>query len=173
MAARGPAGPQGPAGPNELTTGTSTSFTKFLKGNGSAVTEADIVSANITDASDGSTPADPSGLVVKFNASGGLQTPGGVTFGENGLLEAGGLTLIGSGTGSVFVVQISTPEYTDNRTIALPDASGTLALTSDITLTSDATEITGADAVTNIVTLTQAEYDALGAWNATTLYFVI
>jgi hypothetical protein len=37
---------------------------------------------------------------------------------------------------------------------------------------SDNTGITGADEVTNIVALTQAEYDALGSKSATTLYFI-
>jgi hypothetical protein len=37
---------------------------------------------------------------------------------------------------------------------------------------SDTTGIAGADAVTNIVSLTQAEYDAIGAPSATTLYII-
>ena len=37
---------------------------------------------------------------------------------------------------------------------------------------SDITGITGADAVTNIVSLTQAEYDAILSPNATTLYVI-
>jgi hypothetical protein len=37
---------------------------------------------------------------------------------------------------------------------------------------SDPTGITGADAITNIVSLTQAEYDAIGAPDAATLYVV-
>lgn len=32
--------------------------------------------------------------------------------------------------------------------------------------------IAGADAITNIVSLTQAEYDALGSYSATTLYVI-
>ena len=38
---------------------------------------------------------------------------------------------------------------------------------------SDPTGITGADAVTNIVSLTQAEYDAIGTPDASTVYFII
>ena len=37
---------------------------------------------------------------------------------------------------------------------------------------SDVTCITGADAVTNIVSLTQAEYDAIGTPNPSTLYII-
>jgi hypothetical protein len=37
---------------------------------------------------------------------------------------------------------------------------------------SDNTGITGADALSNMVSLTQAEYDAIGTPNATTLYFI-
>jgi hypothetical protein len=37
---------------------------------------------------------------------------------------------------------------------------------------SDPTGITGADAVTNIVSLTQAEYDAIGSPSATTFYLI-
>jgi hypothetical protein len=33
--------------------------------------------------------------------------------------------------------------------------------------------ITGADAITNIVSLTQAEYDAIGSKSATTLYVIV
>ncbi len=38
---------------------------------------------------------------------------------------------------------------------------------------SDTTGITGADQVTNMVTLTQAEYDAIGTPNASTVYFIV
>lgn len=38
---------------------------------------------------------------------------------------------------------------------------------------SNITGITGADRVTNIVTLTQAEYDAIGAPSASTIYFIV
>lgn len=38
---------------------------------------------------------------------------------------------------------------------------------------SDLTGIAGADAVVNIVTLTQAEYDAITMPSATTIYFIV
>jgi len=37
---------------------------------------------------------------------------------------------------------------------------------------SDVTGVTGADAVTNIISLTQAEYDAIGTPNAATIYAI-
>ena len=37
---------------------------------------------------------------------------------------------------------------------------------------SDPTGVTGADAVTNIISLTQAEYDAIGSPNASTFYII-
>jgi hypothetical protein len=42
----------------------------------------------------------------------------------------------------------------------------------DIAVVSNTTGITGADAVTNIVSLTQAEYDAIVPPNASTLYVI-
>ena len=38
---------------------------------------------------------------------------------------------------------------------------------------SDITGITGADAITNMVSLTQAEYDAIGTPDAATLYVIV
>jgi hypothetical protein len=49
-------------------------------------------------------------------------------------------------------------------------AQGALA---DSAVQSDVTGITGADAIANIVSLTQAEYDAIGTPNAATLYVVV
>ena len=37
---------------------------------------------------------------------------------------------------------------------------------------SDPTGVTGADAITNVMSLTQAEYDALGSTDASTLYVI-
>ena len=37
---------------------------------------------------------------------------------------------------------------------------------------SDPTGVTGADAVTNIISLTQSEYDAIGTPNAATTYLI-
>jgi len=39
-------------------------------------------------------------------------------------------------------------------------------------IVSDPTGVTGADAVTNIISLTQAEYDAIGSPSASTFYII-
>jgi len=56
-------------------------------------------------------------------------------------------------------------------------ASGTICQGNDSRVTkaipSDTTGITGADAITNIVSLTQAEYDAIGTKSATTFYLIM
>jgi hypothetical protein len=56
-----------------------------------------------------------------------------------------------------------------NTTDFATSAQGALA---DTAVQSDPTGVTGADAITNIISLTQAEYDAIGTKNASTLYIV-
>jgi hypothetical protein len=51
------------------------------------------------------------------------------------------------------------------RTFTAPDRSGTM-------IVSDTTAVTGSDVVNNIVSLTQAEYDAIGSPDAATLYLI-
>jgi hypothetical protein len=43
----------------------------------------------------------------------------------------------------------------------------------DTAVQSDPTGVTGADAITNIISLTQAEYDAIVSPDATTLYVIV
>jgi hypothetical protein len=57
------------------------------------------------------------------------------------------------------------PAATTAVSIFKPNASGTLVISST-------TGITGADAVTNIVSLTQAEYNAIGSPDAATLFLI-
>jgi hypothetical protein len=65
--------------------------------------------------------------------------------------------------------------------VTLPAATGSLAglftaanfTKLDNAVASDATGITGADRVTNMVSLTQAEYDAIGSKNASTFYIIV
>lgn len=75
---------------------------------------------------------------------------------------------------STYVGRLKTEDITANRDWTLPDATGTIALTSDLTtkLTTDPTGITGAAALTNIISLTQAQYDAIGSKSSTTLYVI-
>ena len=87
-----------------------------------------------------------------------------------------GYTII-SGTGiqlgnGVNVSEIGCFDITQDREFNLPDADGTFALIDDITINSKiASEPTGSDAVLNVVSLTQAEYDA-GTKIATTFYII-
>jgi hypothetical protein len=62
----------------------------------------------------------------------------------------------------------------DLATVATSGSYGDLSGTPDLTgfVESDPTGVTGADAITNVISLTQAEYDAIGAPNAATLYVV-
>jgi len=63
----------------------------------------------------------------------------------------------------------------DLATVATTGAYGDLSGTPDLSayIESDPSGITGADAVTNIISLTQAEYNAIGTPDAATLYVVI
>jgi hypothetical protein len=56
-------------------------------------------------------------------------------------------------------------DITTSKVINIPNASGTIVVSST-------TGITGADAVTNIVSLTQAEYNAIGSPDAATLFLI-
>lgn len=55
---------------------------------------------------------------------------------------------------------------------AAATATNKVTLQAIARLFSDNTGITGADKITNIVSLTQAEYDALGSTDASTLYVI-
>jgi len=59
--------------------------------------------------------------------------------------------------------------YNSAFTGAQIDAALTKA---DGAVQSDPTGVTGADTVTNIITLTQAEYDAIVTPNSTTIYMI-
>jgi hypothetical protein len=57
-------------------------------------------------------------------------------------------------------------KLTDNRTYDLPDRSGTMVV-------SDTSAGSGSDVVNNIVSLTQAEYDAIVTPDAATLFIIV
>jgi hypothetical protein len=80
------------------------------------------------------------------------------------VLGSGGIQIKASGGPAVATIAPPTTLTTD-RSYQLPNASGTLVVSST-------TGITGSDAVTNIVSLTQAEYNAIGSPDAATLFLI-
>ena len=92
-------------------------------------------------------------------------------------LEAGDAAVVTRGGDPAAVVLVSTAAATDATDYAtsaqgaLADSAVQPASIAKMVI-SDTTGIAGADAITNIVSLTQAEYDAIGTKNATTLYVV-
>jgi hypothetical protein len=95
--------------------------------------------------------------IFKPNASGtlGLSEPNDSTF-----------RIVGSSDATKKVAfEVDGLTTATTRTLTVPNASGTLVVSST-------TGITGADAVTNIVSLTQAEYNAIGSPDAATLYLI-
>ena len=85
--------------------------------------------------------------------------------------EAGGVTLnsgnlvLTDNTGSETATFDAQAKLTDDRTYDLPDRSGTMVV-------SDTSAGSGSDVVNNIVSLTQAEYDAIGSPDAATLFLI-
>jgi hypothetical protein len=126
----------------------------------------------ILDGSEGGNGAADAGKLAKFSADGYLAAArfssysGGV---EGTVIEQ---TAIGiwSGTARTFLET----DATDSRYVTFKDEDGTVAFMDDVDkkLTTDPTGITGADALTNIVSLTQAEYNDIVSKSATTLYII-
>jgi hypothetical protein len=88
-------------------------------------------------------------------------------------LPSGGVSSV-SGTAPIVSSGGNTPaiSITAATTSAAGSMSGADKQKIDIAVVSDVTGITGADAVTNIVSLTQAEYDAIASPSASTLYVI-
>lgn len=63
---------------------------------------------------------------------------------------------------------------TDAEKVVIGNTSGTNTGDQDLSgyVESDPTGVTGADQITNMMSLTQAEYDAIGTPNASTLYVI-
>lgn len=81
------------------------------------------------------------------------------------------LTLNSSPAGGDFV-PVSKADGSATNKVTLQDIAN-LAVSSGTAVGSDTTGITGADQVTNIVSLTQAEYDALGSYSPSTAYIIV
>jgi len=74
------------------------------------------------------------------------------------------------GSASITASQITDASANGRSLITAADYAAMRTLL--LTPASNISGITGADAITNMVSLTQAEYDAIGAPNATTLYYI-
>lgn len=60
----------------------------------------------------------------------------------------------------------------NHQTNDISATSGSLTIDGAATVKSDPTGVTGADTVTNVISLTQAEYDAIVTPDAATLYVI-
>jgi hypothetical protein len=78
---------------------------------------------------------------------------------------ASGNLVVTDNTGSETATFDAQGKLTDDRTYDLPDRSGTMVV-------SDTSAGSGSDVVNNIVSLTQAEYDAIGSPDAATLFLI-
>jgi hypothetical protein len=109
------------------------------------------------------------------------------TLGLKWAAAAGGITAVGSTVADILSVSGSDLVADDlgadklygwaesaGKAIGYTIGSGleTDTTTLKTKITSDPTGITGADAITNIMSLTQAEYDAIGSPNAATLFLI-
>jgi hypothetical protein len=138
---RGATGSTGAAGPNSVTSATTSDGTAELSvdtitGDGSGLTG--LVSAQITDASMGATDESVVNVLAKFGPYGELSATQFQTSFIS-VIPNGIINLASTNVGGV--VTLNGELATDARSIAFPNASGTIALTSDITnsVTSDTT----------------------------------
>lgn len=105
------------------------------------------------------------GSIVTVTLGGGGSSytlPAATTSSLGGLIVGTGLSVVSSGTVSAAVTSVA--GRTGAVTLTASDVSGVVPST--------ITGITGAAAITNIVSLTAAQYTALSSKSATTLYIV-
>ena len=94
------------------------------------------------------------------------------TFGQRSFLLAPSTNIMRYASGFNLDLAFPSTIATSNKVVTLKDETGTVALLSDTGVGSTATgEPTGSDVVVNMVSLTQAEYDA-GTPVATTFYVI-
>ena len=125
---------------------------------GTPVAATDLVTKDYAD----STYGPGSGDVTKVGTPADNQI--GVWTGD-GTIE-GDSNLTFNGTTLDITGNITISGTVDGRDLAADGAITDLAIVSDVT------GVTGADAVTNLMTLTQSEYDAIGSPDASTLYWI-
>jgi hypothetical protein len=122
---------------------------------------------------DGSDPELPSGSIDTrglIERGGNIETWGNSAAGGSINTSNGGGSINTRGTGSIELGVSGTRTTltgtaTANRAISLPNRSGTAVV-------SDTSAGSGSDVVNNIVSLTQAEYNAIGSPDAATLFLI-
>lgn len=138
-----------------------------------------IASADIVDASDFGTPAN-SGKAVLFGADGQISAPyffaGEFPYDETATYGASGIQTFdefGNPAATMnFPITGSGTLMLDSNNLSDLSNAGT-ARTNLKVPASDPTGVSGADAILNIISLTQAEYDAIATPSATTLYVIV
>ena len=118
----------------------------------------------------------PSGLngQIQFNDSDTFGGDTALTWNKTtDELTVGGDVILDDGVAGFETIVQSVPPTAD-QVISFPDATGIVALTSDLTVkvSSDPTGVTGADQITNMMSLTQAEYDAITP-DSDTFYVIV
>lgn len=142
------------AGGGAAFAGLNTNSGSYSQTGGANFNVAVTTAANLT--------ATGAGTVTVSGAAGNTISGGMLTFSPSGFSYGAGKevlhrTALGSGATGDLLFQAVTPAAA-RETLLVP--------------ASDPSGVAGADAITNIISLTQAEYDAIGTKSATTLYVV-
>jgi len=133
--------------------------------------DAAIVLKGVWNASGGTFPGSGSAKAGWSYIVSVAGTDGGIDFAVNDRVIA----LTNNASTSVYAANWHKADYTD-QVLSVAGRTGAVALAvGDVTnaVGSVVAGITGADQITNIVSLTQAEYDAIGTKGATTLYVIV
>jgi hypothetical protein len=121
-------------------------------------------------------------LEVQYNFNGLLSSSSDFTW-DNTTKELGIGGDINLDNGGTYSTSLQTVSPTANRVITFPDKTGTVALVDGLgnlyigpndapAVKSDTTGVVGADEIINIMSLTQAEYDAIVSPNPYTFYVI-